>query len=142
MVHINLSQEIINKLAGYAIEITDYSDPQYRYDIGIWSDGSVSRGDLHISDSDYTRWHDAPAVSLCVHPIYTTEEIRNSLHDRVMLGELPHGADTAEIPQDELDVWADEARSAAKAWAREIAEQLASGIDTEAWEAPTPCINW
>lgn len=133
-VEIDLPQDAITALAGYASEITEYDNPQYRYDIGIWADGTVSRGDLHINDSSYTRWQDEPTVSLYVHPIYTTTNIHDALQER--------NEDAEEIPQDELDAWSDEANTAARSWAREIAEQLAGGIDAETWQAPVPQINW
>jgi transcriptional regulator with XRE-family HTH domain len=134
MTHINLSQDAIATLAGYATEITEYNNPQYRYDIGIWADGTVSRGDLHISASSFSRWHDEPTVRLYVHPIYTTADIHDALQER--------GEDTDDIPQDELDAWNYEANTAARSWASEIAEQLAGGINPDTWRAPTPQINW
>lgn len=130
MKKIKLTAADVKKLAGYAKEITSYDNDNYYYNIGIWSDGTVSRGDLHTSGNSWTNWHDEPDISFCLSAIYTTDYAQDA--------ESENGVGWTD---DVADAWAQESNSAADRWAQKIADDLADGVDDD-WAAPQPSIEW
>lgn len=130
MKKIKLTAAAVKKLAGYAREITSYDNDSYYYNVGIWADGTVSRGDLHIGGNSWTNWHDEPAISFCLSAIYTTDYAQGA--------ERENGVDWTD---DVADAWAQESNGAADSWAQQIADDLADGVGDD-WAAPRPSIEW
>ena len=140
---ITLSQEAITKLAGYAKEINEYDDEQYNYDVGIWLDGTVNRGDLHISCNSWTEWHDRPAIQVNIKAMYTDDYLQDCFDEENARNPIDPESEEYKIKfEEERKAWREEANGAAEAWAEDIAEQLAEGVDLNKWKAPKPQIEW
>jgi hypothetical protein len=105
---------IAARIADIYREISEYDNANFFYDVAIYNDGTVMRGDLHIDDSTYTRWDDSAVIAtLRLRPAFTASDI----------------TDNGEDPGDEETVkaWREEADWRIRQYAEEIAAAVVGG---------------